>query len=252
MVLESAQKAVKRGRGRPKKTQLVEENKTHIEKHKKHMPSASSLSWEDELAAFEKTSNKSWLLTMLILLLGIALIWYGMYLKLHQADRITDDMPVNPTISSETQKSTEQKPEKITTAPSNSIVQDYFSRVNNGQFDTLSQLQDQSFKSLSTLRTYFNTTRLALFAKNTIWWIRVEALTENTTDPAIKRNPAVNPKAYDFVMTYKLKSDEKEYRDAWRVYVVQRLSGSVINWFVYQWTGISQSPFFQFNKFGIK
>jgi hypothetical protein len=91
-----------------------------------------------------------------------------MYLKLHQADRITDDMPVNPTVTSENQKPSEVKTNKPTPTVSNSIVQDYFTRINNGQFDTLSQLQDQSFKSLATLRTYFNVTRLALFAKNTI------------------------------------------------------------------------------------
>jgi hypothetical protein len=93
-----------------------------------------------------------------------------MYLKLHQADRITEDMPVNPTVSSDNQKPSDVKTDKPTVTPSvsNSVVQEYFSRINNGQFDTLSQLQDQSFKSLATLRTYFNVTRLALFAKNTI------------------------------------------------------------------------------------
>lgn len=254
MVIESSQQPVKRGRGRPRKTPVAEQVHAHKEVKKVKPTAAQSwLSWEEELAAFERRSNKSGILTMLILLLGIALIWYGMYLKLHQADRLDDDMPINPQWpQTTTQQPTTTKPTQPTTNTNSTVIQDYFSRINNGQFDTLAQLQDSSFRTLATLRNYFNTTRLQTFAKNTIWGVRVDAFVENTTDPALQRNPSVSPKAYDFALVYTLKSDEKEYRDLWRAYTIQKGSGTVINWFVYQGTWISQSPFFQFTKFGIK
>lgn len=259
MVIESSQQPVKRGRGRPRKTPVAA-TQTHKEPAKRGRPplaasKQSSLSWEEELAAFEKRSNKSGVLTMLVLLLGIALIGYGMYLKLHQAERIDEDMPINSQQPQTTQTSTgtntgTKTPPAATT--SNSIIQEYFTRINNGQFDTLSSLQDTSFRTLATLRNYFNVTRLQLFAKNTVGGIRVESLTENTTDAALKRNPTLSPKAYDFTLVYTLKSDEKEYRDQWRAYTIQKDNITVINWFVYEGTWISQSPFFQFSKFGIK
>lgn len=253
MVIESSQQPVKRGRGRPRKTPVAEQVYAHKE-HKKTKPIAAAqswLSWEEELAAFERRSNKSGILTMLILLLGIALIGYGMYLKLHQSDRINDDAQSIPQPQQNvTEPLTNTKPTQPN--PNTTIVQDYFARVNNGQFDTLASLQDTSFRTLATLRNYFNINRLQTFAKNTIWGVRIESFVENTTDPALQRNPALSPKAYDFALVYTLKSDEKEYRDLWRAYTVQRGSGSVINWFVYQGTWISQSPFFQFAKFNIK
>lgn len=254
MVIESSQQPVKRWRGRPRKTPVVEQVVAHKEHKKKPTSVAQSgLSWEEELAAFERRSNKSWILTMLILLLGIALIWYGMYLKLHQADRLDDDMPINPQWpQTQTPAPTPTTTTKPTPTANATIIQDYFSRINNWQFDTLAPLQDTSFRTLATLRNYFNTTRLQTFAKNTVWGIRIEWFAENTTDPALQRNPSLSPKAYDFSLVYTLKSDEKEYRDLWRAYTIQKGSGSVINWFVYQGTWISQSPFFQFTKYGIK
>jgi hypothetical protein len=76
MVLESSQQPVKRGRGRPRKTPVVETKAPHkaAPKASSRVANASSLSREEELAAFEKRSNKSGVLTLLVLLLGIALI----------------------------------------------------------------------------------------------------------------------------------------------------------------------------------
>ena len=253
MAIESSQQPVKRGRGRPRKTPVAEQVHAHkdVKKVKSNVATQSWLSWEEELAAFERRSNKSGILTMLILLLGIALIWYGMYLKLHQADRLDDDMPINsqwPQTTTQTPTTTKPTPP----ASNSTVIQVYFSRINNWQFDTLAPLQDTSFRTLATLRNYFNIARLELFAKNTIWGINIENFVENNTDPALQRNPSLLPKAYDFTLVYTLKSDEKEYRDLWRAYTLQKGSGTVINWFVYQGTWISQSPFFQFTKFGIK
>lgn len=256
MVIESSQQPAKRGRGRPRKTPapVAPSHKEPSKETKKVTKSQSTLSREEELAAFENRSNKSGILTLLVLLLWIALIGYGMYLKLHQADKLDDDMPVNPApVVKETpdvpEKPTEQKP---TPTVSNTIVQEYFARINNWKIDTLAPLQDTSFRTLATLRNYFNTRRLETFSKNTVWGIRIESFVENTTDPALQRNPALSPKAYDFTMVYKLSSDQKEYRDAWRAYVVQKSTGTVINWFVYLGTWVAESPFFQFTKFGIK
>ena len=253
MAIESSQQPVKRGRGRPRKTPVAEQVHAHkdVKKVKSNVATQSWLSWEEELAAFERRSNKSGILTMLILLLGIALIWYGMYLKLHQADRLDDDMPINSQwAQTTTQTPTTTKP--TPPASNTTVIQAYFSRINNWQFDTLAPLQDTSFRTLATLRNYFNIARLELFAKNTIWGINIENFVENNTDPALQRNPSLLPKSYDFTLVYTLKSDEKEYRDLWRAYTLQKGSGTVINWFVYQGTWISQSPFFQFTKFGIK
>jgi hypothetical protein len=113
----------------------------------------------------------------------------------------------------------------------------------------LAALEDSSFKSLPTLRTYFNAPRLTIFAKN-ITALAATDMKEVTKDAALQRNPTA--KAYDFMMTYTLKSDTKEYREPWRAYTVVKGSATVINGFVYQGTGISQSPFFQFTKYGIK
>lgn len=275
MVLESAQQPVKRGRGRPRKNPLPETaTPAHAAHHSstKQTPVATkkavarsamhdSMTWEEELAAFERRSNKSGVLTLLVLLLGIALVWYGMYLKLHQAT--WDEEPQNITATTKTDASknpvdwsttTDQKDnDAAPTQPStnsDTLIEDYFSRVNNWQTDKLAELQDSSFKSVATLRNYYNTDRLNTFVKNTVGGIKIEDMKPVTEDPVLQRNP--NAKAYDFTMVYTLKSDEKEYRDAWRWYTVQKGSGVVINGFLYSGTGVSQSPFFQFAKFGIK
>ena len=260
MVIESSQQPVKRGRGRPRKVQPTSHTSSvsHATSKKPHAH-ASVLSREEELAAFEKRSNKSGVLTLLVLLLGIALIGYGMYLKLHQADEDDQQQKISstktvamektPTTTPSTPKPTPSQPAPSSTSP-NTIIQDYFSRINNGQFDTLSTLEDSSFKNIATLRNYFNVDRLQTFSKNITGWIRVDGLVAVTNDPAIQRNP--NAKAYDFFMVYTLKSDEKEYREPWRAYTVSRENGTVINGFVYEWTGVTQSPFFQFNKYWIK
>ena len=269
MVIESSQQSVKRGRGRPRKNPLPEEKVTHtsVVKHvEKNTPKKvsshahdSSLSWEEELAAFERRSNKSGILTLFVLLLWIALIGYGMYLKLHQADieKTIDNQMEN--INTQTQKppvapTPAEKPSTNTPTPwqsTDNIINLYFDRINNWQFASVDELQDSSFKTLSTLRNYFNNTRLETFSKNTIWGIRIDSLVENKEDAVVQRNPLA--RAYDFQMVYTLKSDEKEYREPWRAYTVQKWTGIVvINGFVYQWTGIANSPFFQFTKFWIK
>lgn len=81
MVIESSQQPVKRGRGRPRKTEAkVVESKAKSSKAspvapKKapanipHVHPSVDASWEDELAAFERRSNKSGVLTLLVLLL---------------------------------------------------------------------------------------------------------------------------------------------------------------------------------------
>jgi hypothetical protein len=256
MVLESSQQPVKRGRGRPRKTP-VPETVSHHKESKKTTKNVSSdgLSWEEELAAFESRSNKSWILTLLVLLLWIALIWYWMYLKLHQADSLDDDMPTNPPVVDWSQQSEPAQPAEPDSTPPvwawDSIVQDYFVLVNNGQFSWLAELEDETFVSNSALRNYFNPSRLATFANNVLGGVRIENFVENTTDPAIWRNPALNTKVYDFELVYVLKSDELEYRDTWRAYTVQR-ENRVINWFLYQWPSAANSPFFQFNKYWIK
>jgi hypothetical protein len=52
---------------------------------KKTSPVKKDITREEELAAFERHSNKSGVLTLLVLLLGLGLIAYGMYLKLRQS-----------------------------------------------------------------------------------------------------------------------------------------------------------------------
>jgi hypothetical protein len=78
MVIESSQQPVKRGRGRPRKEMPTETAVKHATtKHVDHSRHVSkkvdieleSASWEDELAAFERRSNKSGVLTLLVLLL---------------------------------------------------------------------------------------------------------------------------------------------------------------------------------------
>ena len=264
MVLESDQQPVKRGRGRPRKDATTTPStpkvapKKHVAKSHAH---EAGMTWEEELAAFERRSNKSGVLTLLVLLLWIALIGYGMYLKLHQSDSDDAGQTTLKTTVKTTQNNsgstTEQREEQ--TAPTENtvpagqeatLITEYFSRVSNGQTNDLATLEDTSFRNVATLRNYFGKDRLATFAKNTVNGVRVENMTPVTDDPVFQRNATA--KAFDFMTVYTLKSDEKEYRDSWRWYTVQKGSGTVINGFLYQGTGVSQSPFFQFSKFGIK
>jgi hypothetical protein len=251
MVIESSQQPVKRWRGRPRKTEAVKPvakktADTHVARKSTHTDSPS---WEEELAAFERRSNKSGILTLLVLLLGIALIGYGMYLKLNQADTSDNLATEEPTVAT-TGTIVPTTTQTTSMENSNWLILVFFTRINNGQFSALVSLEDTSFKTLPTLRTYFNNARLETFSKNLIWGIRIENIQDNKTDPALWRNPTA--KAYDFTMKYTLKSDEKEYSESWRAYTVVKWSGTVINGFVYLGTGFSQSPFFQFSKFGIK
>jgi hypothetical protein len=253
MVIESSQQPVKRWRGRPRKTEAAKPvvkkvDMQHVAKKNTHTDSPS---WEEELAAFERRSNKSGILTLLVLLLGIALIGYGMYLKLNQADISDNISTVKPTTSTNDGKEEATPPVgPATMENANWLVLVFFTRINNGQFSALAPLQDTSFKTLPTLRNYFSNARLETFSRNIVWGIRIENIQDNKTDPALWRNPTA--KAYDFTMKYTLKSDGKEYSEPWRAYTVVKWTGTVINGFVYLGTGISQSPFFQFSKFGIK
>jgi hypothetical protein len=322
MVLESAQKAEKKGRGRPRKYPVEQTGTTRkdlqaavvrgekhvstsahsvvasdaqIHKHSKtvhhaaHAPvvskkspssSADVMTREEELAAFERHSNKSGVLTLFVLLLGVALIGYGMYNKLKQSD-MSPSAPISPSTSQsapskakgalsalsaavlwkgESENTT--TPESIDTTPSANegnttknlpsdwadVLAQYIKAIGDKNIAALSPLQDSSFKALPTLRTYFNATRLTTFA-GAVKNLAIKDLTENTKDPVLGRNPTA--KAYDFSFTYTL-ADGKEYADAWRAYTVVKGSGTVINGFVYQGKNTSASPFFSFSKFGIK
>jgi hypothetical protein len=271
MVLESSDTPIKRGRWRPKKTQTTLHHQHDIQPQipttlsgKKTSPVKKDITREEELAAFERHSNKSGVLTLLVLLLGLGLIAYGMYLKLRQSspDVIIKNPVQNLTNILDTKDTTNtQAPSEkkwvnqpqvnspIIALPWDGIIADYFARIEKKQISTLALLQDKSFGSIPTLRTYFNTSRLTTFSKN-IATLAAKNIQEVTNDPVLKRNPT--SKAYDFTMSYSLTSWPTEYNESWRAYTVTKWSGSVINWFVYQGTGTSQSPFFQFVKYGIK
>jgi ketol-acid reductoisomerase len=92
-----------------------------------------------------------------------------MYLKLHQADDEKAGIEQNmANISQSASKNNQPQPKPTESQPKSNIIQEYFSRVNNGQFSSLVALQDGSFRTLATLRNYFNTSRLETFAKNTV------------------------------------------------------------------------------------
>ncbi len=279
MVLKSDQQPVKRGRGRPRKedssSKQVAQTKTTASRSmtmagtepKKRGPKPriavmadSSLTREEELAAFERRSNKSGVLTLLVLLLGIALIGYGMYLKLHQASTEEDamDMPLQTTtntgtttgdVATETWSTDVTPTNNFVPWQESNLITDYFARINNGQTNTLSALEDTSFRQ-GSLRNYYNAERLATFVNNIIGGIKIENMQTVTDDPILQRNP--NARAFDFMTVYTLKSDEKEYRDQWRAYTVQKGTGTLINGFIYSGANVAESPFFQFAKFGIK
>ncbi len=81
MVLQSDQQPVKRGRGRPRKDATTtpstpKSSAKHVDNSlpaKKHVAKShaheAGMTWEEELAAFERRSNKSGVLTLLVLLL---------------------------------------------------------------------------------------------------------------------------------------------------------------------------------------
>jgi hypothetical protein len=138
MVLESAQKSDKKGRGRPRKYPVEQTGTTRKDLQDavvrgisaptrtevSHVPAARStvshtktthtatqsplkktkssssdaMTREDELAAFERHSNKSGVLTLFVLLLGVALIGYGMYNKLSQSET-SSSVPTTQTTS---------------------------------------------------------------------------------------------------------------------------------------------------------
>lgn len=237
------------------------------------------LTREEELAAFESRSNKSGFLTLLILVLGIALIWYGMYQKINQTEKAVDNKSTTTVGSSSqidntTNGNTTQSGEQNTSnewgetvdqvvdsvlgeLPANdtsNLIWKYFAFVNEWNADKYRELQDSSFNTLSALRTYFNTARLETFINNTVDWIHISDVKPVTDDPALQRNPTA--KVYDFTMSYALRWESTVYTDAWRWYTVEKGTGeslaTVINGFVYQGNSASNSPFFQFTKFNIR
>lgn len=266
MVLESTDQATKRWRWRPRKTPLPESKASVVEKKPKHVTMKQGLTREEELEAFENRSNKSGFLTLLILVLGIALIGYGMYQKIHQDELpLENDIPIiNETvidttsgknINPDTQNNTATGTQKtLPTNDTSNLIWKYFDLVNKSDTTAFIKLQDNSFNTLAPLRNYFGSTRLATFIKNTVDGIHIADLKQVTNDPAIQRNSTA--KVYDFNMKYVLKSDGKEYSDAWRWYTVVKwtwdTATTVINGFVYEWNSSSTSPFFQFAKYNIK
>lgn len=222
---------------------------------------APEMTREEELAAFERHSNKSGALTLLVSLLGVSLIGYGMYKKLQQSEVVVPPMIQTQTSTTPDTTGAIKVPQQtgdvtqtpvVKPAPTGDgadIVKQYILAIGKKDIASLAPLQDSSFRNLATLRTYFNAARLTTFA-NSLKAISIQDLTENTTDPALARNSTA--KAYDFSIVYTLTSDNKEYRDQWRAYTIVKDSGTVINGFVYQGNNTAQSPFFQFSKFGIK
>lgn len=275
MVLESSQEPVKRWRWRPRKIPVEQTVAKQHDKSTEVVKKKSiqhNLTREDELAAFERRSNKSGILTLLILLLWVALIWYGMYLKINQVKdakltpvnlRVTkgqstnqwdlsENMPEGKTAPHDADTSIDTKDDPATgEVATDNIIFEYFSRINNDNVDALDELEDSSFTSLATLRNYFNKQRLTTFAKNIEGNIRIENMREVTNDPVLRTNPTA--KAYDFSVEYTLATDKKHYSDDWRAYTVQKTDGKiVVNGFVYDGNNVSESPFFQFSKFNIK
>lgn len=185
----------------------VKKNKSTFQKQ--------GLTWEEELEAFETRSNKSGFLTLLILVLGIALIGYGMYQKIHQDELpLQNDKPivnttvidqtsgVNAVFSGEKGIATGAKNTLAANDTSNLIGQ-YFDLVNKSDTTAFVKLQDGSFSTMAALRTYFGATRLETFVKNTVDGIHITDLKQITNDPVVQRNPTA--KVYDFTMKYVLK-----------------------------------------------
>lgn len=192
---------------------------------------------------------------MLILVLGIALIGYGMYQKIHQEETknasrsqqvITSvDETIDQALQGETIGTPEEQLPVVdqqpgeATLPQNdtsNLIGQYFDHVNKGETTGVVALQDTSFNTMAALRNYFNINRLAVFVKNTTDGIHISDVTPVTDDPALQRNPTA--KVYDFTMSYTLKDDATNYTDAWRGYTVVKGTGdtatTVINGFVYQ------------------
>lgn len=303
MVLETNEQPIKRGRWRPRKNPLPETTakdvvakatpkkqsatKASVKKPaiswKKEVSQKTSslktlpekrtfMSWEDELLASENRTNKSKLLSVVILLLWIALIAFWMYQKINQAEKQVPgsqgwQVDVRPdVVPSDNQWETPNTPVSGQPTPTGEVVRPalpandttnligkYFDLVNKWEIESYEELQDRSFQNLSALRTYFNQNRLETFVNNTIDGIHVSEFTEVSDDPALTRNSTA--KAYDFVMSYALK-DWTQYTDDWRAYTLVSWSGddaqTLINGFVYQWPSASQSPFFQFGKYNIR
>lgn len=281
MVLESTEQSPKRWRWRPRKTAAMPEKKvvskrstssSHAEKasvaekKRKSMLQKEGLTWEQELEAFESSSNKSGFLTLLILVLGLVLIGYGMYQKIHQDElpsqnaasinntTVIDNTNNTGAVLTGVQKNLTGTKTPLSVNDTNNLIGQYFDLVNKDDATWFAKLQDNSFNTMAALRTYFNSSRLNTFVKNTVDGIRITDLTPVLNDAVLQRNPTA--KVYDFGMKYVLKSDGKEYTDAWRGYTVVKWTGdtaiTVINGFVYQGNDASTSPFFQFSKYNIK
>ncbi|MEI7477546.1 MAG: hypothetical protein WCJ81_03335 [bacterium] len=90
-----------------------------------------------------------------------------MYLKLKQTDE-SDRVDHSVVTTQTNQTGAKQIQTPVPTAASTAtLITDFFTRVNNGQFDSLAVLEDVSFKS-GPLKNYFNTARLQTFTKNII------------------------------------------------------------------------------------
>lgn len=204
------------------------------------------------------------MLTLLVLLLGIALIGYGMYLKLQQNTPVDEqhDQKIHIQQAQQGAQTNEQQnpiaetpqpnPQQYVPAGKEAdLIMQYFTHLTKGQTDEMVALEDTSFTTVASLKNRYNIDRLSIFIKNTTDGITIQDMVLAIDDAVMARNPLVT--AYDFTMIYTLKPDGKVYRDAWRGYLVKKPDGTIrINGFLYTGKDASQSPFFQFQTFGIK
>ncbi|MBP6911399.1 hypothetical protein KBC03_07560 [Patescibacteria group bacterium] len=122
------------------------------------------------------------------------------------------------------------------------MVEQFFSYFNQDQFDQIPGLYDNNFRTVPGLVQYFGANRLQNRKINIIGDLKVSEVNAVIDHPLAQRNP--NAMVVQYIQSYTLKQDGKNYEESWYAYVVKQNGGYKLNGFECQ-TNCAASPFFQ-------
>lgn len=205
---------------------------------------------DDELAAQYPAVRKNNFLSLIVLGVGTLLVIIGIYIQVNKSHSSTDNAKTTSGAIVATGANTGVTSSGATAAPgydafpvdSQKLVEQFYSYFNQDQFDQIPALYDNNFKTVPGLVRYFNATRLQNWKPNIIGDLKISEVNAVIDHPFVQRNP--NVMVVQYIQSYTLKQDGKNYEESWYAYVMKMNGGYRLNGFECQ-TNCAASPFFQ-------
>lgn len=214
--------------------------------------------WEDDLTTQYPAMKKNNFLSLIVLWLWTLLVVVGIYIQVNKEQpattntnkKMTGNTAVVSTWTSQTggavasTGSTTQPTTTTGTFPvdAQKLVESFYDRFNNDQFDQISSMYDNNFNTVAGLRQYFSVPRLERWKENIVGDLKVFEVNAVIDHPIVQRNS--NAMVVQYQTEYTLKQNGKTYSETWFAYVMRGGGTIKLNGFECQ-ENCAASPFFQ-------